>query len=534
MKTKEKILFKVLFIMFMFLILIQINVKADSQSSSDVFTTEDFMNALVDPNVQTINVISDDIYLKYIKPYYAIDITGKTINLNNHTIKTDNMGLIFEGENFIIKNGTFDAHGDSYSIFIGDMEGARNATIENITGNGGFNIFNSNNIVIKNCNVTGTNYYAIWCDQGAQAIVESGTFKTTGVAVIGMSAHEYDTKLEIKGGTFITNEEKPLVLEGKDEDGYDHGRPEISGGHFDIPVDEKYCKDGYQLVEIGENQYEVSCSHKDTTIKNKKESTCSKEGYTGDTYCNNCGKKVSSGSAIALKEHTPSDWIKDEEYHWKVCLKEDCKAVIPESKQKHIEKDGKCEICSYGKPENVVDKNTNIKIEYEEGTIIPENIKLKVDTIKEGTIYNEIKEDLTEVSKFKLFDINLLRDGVKIQPGKKIKINIPIPDDFDKTKLVVYRMEDNSKIEYEVKVITIEDESFAQFETDHFSNYILGEKVAKTTIDDKKPVDEPETNVEHKADDEPKTGMISTILVTTIVLSISVIGLVICKKRMYK
>ena len=42
--------------------------------------------------------------------------------------------------------------------------------------------------------------------------------------------------------------------------------------------------------------------HQHTEIRNKKEATCKEEGYSGDTWCNDCGKKILSGQAIAKTE----------------------------------------------------------------------------------------------------------------------------------------------------------------------------------------------------------------------------------------
>ena len=42
--------------------------------------------------------------------------------------------------------------------------------------------------------------------------------------------------------------------------------------------------------------------HQHTEIRNKKESTCKEEGYSGDTWCKDCGKKILSGQAIAKTE----------------------------------------------------------------------------------------------------------------------------------------------------------------------------------------------------------------------------------------
>lgn len=58
----------------------------------------------------------------------------------------------------------------------------------------------------------------------------------------------------------------------------------------------------------GENHTITATGHK-PEIRNKKEVTCSSTGYTGDTYCSVCNKKLSSGETIAKKEHT---WVKQD------------------------------------------------------------------------------------------------------------------------------------------------------------------------------------------------------------------------------
>ncbi len=54
----------------------------------------------------------------------------------------------------------------------------------------------------------------------------------------------------------------------------------------------------------------TSCAHPSTQIKNNTSATCGKDGYTGDTYCNDCGKKIKSGSTIAATgNHSFGAWI---------------------------------------------------------------------------------------------------------------------------------------------------------------------------------------------------------------------------------
>ncbi len=57
-----------------------------------------------------------------------------------------------------------------------------------------------------------------------------------------------------------------------------------------------------------ENHTIQATGHK-PEIRNKKEATCSTTGYTGDTYCSVCNKKLSSGKTIAKTFHT---WVKQD------------------------------------------------------------------------------------------------------------------------------------------------------------------------------------------------------------------------------
>lgn len=49
---------------------------------------------------------------------------------------------------------------------------------------------------------------------------------------------------------------------------------------------------------------EQRCKHTGTEVRNQKDATCTAAGYTGDTYCKNCNKKLSTGKSIAAKGHS--------------------------------------------------------------------------------------------------------------------------------------------------------------------------------------------------------------------------------------
>ena len=60
---------------------------------------------------------------------------------------------------------------------------------------------------------------------------------------------------------------------------------------------------GFALDKV-EYSMEAQCAHSNTEIRNAKSAGCITEGYTGDTYCKDCGEKISSGEVIPAKGHT--------------------------------------------------------------------------------------------------------------------------------------------------------------------------------------------------------------------------------------
>ena len=59
-----------------------------------------------------------------------------------------------------------------------------------------------------------------------------------------------------------------------------------------------------------ESTFTITKDHKNTVLKGKKAATCTTPGYTGDTYCKDCGKKLKTGKSVAKKSHSYK-WIVD-------------------------------------------------------------------------------------------------------------------------------------------------------------------------------------------------------------------------------
>lgn len=87
----------------------------------------------------------------------------------------------------------------------------------------------------------------------------------------------------------------------------------------------------------GENHTIYATGHK-PEIRNKKEATCSSTGYTGDTYCSVCNKKLRLGETIAKKEHT---WVKQDN--------------IPATCEKGEMEVEKCSVCGETKETQISD-----------------------------------------------------------------------------------------------------------------------------------------------------------------------------------
>ena len=62
-------------------------------------------------------------------------------------------------------------------------------------------------------------------------------------------------------------------------------------------------KGNYETESVSITITRSECDHTHTEIRNQREATCKEEGYTGDTYCKDCGEKLASGTTIEKKPH---------------------------------------------------------------------------------------------------------------------------------------------------------------------------------------------------------------------------------------
>ena len=69
-------------------------------------------------------------------------------------------------------------------------------------------------------------------------------------------------------------------------------------------VETKNAKAGDTIHYVSGVWGGTPCAHANTELRNAKKATCTEPGYTGDTYCTDCGEKIGTGTAIPAKGHT--------------------------------------------------------------------------------------------------------------------------------------------------------------------------------------------------------------------------------------
>ena len=62
-------------------------------------------------------------------------------------------------------------------------------------------------------------------------------------------------------------------------------------------------KGNYETESVSITITRSKCDHTHTEIRNQREATCKEEGYTGDTYCTDCDKLLSTGKELAALGH---------------------------------------------------------------------------------------------------------------------------------------------------------------------------------------------------------------------------------------
>lgn len=162
------------------------------------------------------------------------------------------------------------------------------------------------------------------------------------------------------------------------------GCEHLEGTHIENDLDPTCTADGYTgdtvcndcgaVLEHGEKIARLN--HAKTELRNVKAATCSEEGYTGDTYCVYCGSRRSTGKSIAKLPHADTQLVGvkaetcgEEGYTGdETCI--DCGTVITKGKSIAKLPHGKTEIRNACEPTCGSFGNTGDEVCIECGTIV--------------------------------------------------------------------------------------------------------------------------------------------------------------------
>ena len=170
--------------------------------------------------------------------------------------------------------------------------------------------------------------------------ITSGSFENTeNGRLFGLNGGAgKDGTLDISGGSFTGITDSTDIV--NETSGYEIN---ISGGTFSSSIPSIYAADGFKPKQNADGSYGV-CNHPTTEIRNAKEASCTENGYTGDTYCTECGAKVKAGETIPASGHSyATEYSTDGTSHWYECtVCHDKKEVAEHSFETIVDKEATC------------------------------------------------------------------------------------------------------------------------------------------------------------------------------------------------
>ena len=120
---------------------------------------------------------------------------------------------------------------------------------------------------------------------------------------------------------------------------------------------------------------------------------------------------------------------------------------------------------------NKTDTATNVSVQISTSTSA-QDIELNVSNVVESSSEYTKITSLIEASKYKIFDIKLVQQNVVVQPNGEVKITFDLPEGFNSSKTVVYRVNDDNTVTQLAYTIS---SGKLEVVTDHFSYYVIAE-----------------------------------------------------------
>lgn len=243
-------------------------------------------------------------------------------------------------------------------------------------------------------------------------------------------------------------------------------------------------KDNYQnltvtLVVTGSKE---SCTHSETEIRDSREATCTEKGYTGDTYCKECGTFMHAGETIQAAGHK-----------W-----DNGKVTKEPTETAQGIKQYTCTVCGETKTE-LIDKLEHVTHQWNDGIITKEPTETaEGEKTYTCTICSETKKESIPATGKKPAEPSepsapatpTAGPGVIDTQGKTVEEGDTVKDKADKVTYRITNSDKNKKtVEYIVtgskeKEVTVPDEIFINDEKYKVTS------VAENAFKNKKTVEE--------------------------------------------
>lgn len=243
-------------------------------------------------------------------------------------------------------------------------------------------------------------------------------------------------------------------------------------------------KDNYQnlTVTVVVTGSKESCAHSKTEIRDSKEATCTEKGYTGDTYCKECGTFMHAGEAIQAAGHK-----------W-----DNGKVTKEPTETAQGIKQYTCTVCGETKTE-LIDKLEHVTHQWNDGIITKEPTETaEGEKTYTCTICSETKKESIPATGKKPAEPSepsgpatpTAGPGVIDTQGKTVEEGDTVKDKADKVTYRITNSDKNKKtVEYIVtgskeKEVTVPDEIFINDEKYKVTS------VAENAFKNKKTVEE--------------------------------------------
>ena len=314
----------------------------------------------------------------------------------------------------------------------------------------------------------------------------------------------------------------------------------------------KYFSDAEAKTEISKEKTELPLAQHKTQLQNKKDATCTQEGYTGDLVCTECKTEVEKGKTIAKLPHSTQLVGKKDA----TCTQEGytgdqvcsvCQTVVTKGEtipaKGHNYEDGVCTVCGAEDPDHVeptdpvepsqpvqpsqpvepsekpqgtvtLDNNTGYQITTGNADkVFDKNTVITVESVTGGNIYTTVEKALkgvvADMKDTAILEITATLDGKSVQPDGNVTITFQIPQHLSVDHLKLYYVAENGEKE-EIAITVNKDARTATASLEHFSTYVLANVV----------VDEDGSKV-------PPTGDNSQVMVYASVLALAAAAFII-------